>query len=1268
LDFKLDGEFVKPYSTKKVEWGFNGLGELTYYRTYSRLKEDGTNERWWETVERVVNGIYSIQKEHILKQDLGWNESKAQSSAKEMYDRIFSMKFLPPGRGLWSCGTEIIKKGLGAAMNNCFSGDTLFITPHGTRKLADCVGEEVKVLTKIGHFEKATINSFGVQELQEVILKPFGLRSNLELTYKCTPNHRWILEDGTITTSLKVGDKIVADPLNMPVKFMADEVYWNTGFAHGLIFGDGTRHTQYPDRHIIQVCDGHEDRYEAIFKKVDGFVSRTDGGKYPTLTIVRKGENWKELPVNKPLDYIKGFIAGWCSADSHVESNGSTLCLDTQNEDAANWLIDNCIYNSLVPVGISYEDTDTNYGKRKHRLCRVKLSTNQVVYKVIEILPLEKEEVFCATEPLTSSFMLSSGIVTGNCGFISTEHIDKNFSKPFCFMMDMSALGVGIGFDLKGENKIKIGLPNKNQPILYQIPDSREGWVESLKLLLESYVTAKEHYIEFDYSLIRKAGTPIKTFGGISSGYKPLQNLHTSIRQILDARIEEYLTATDIADIMNLVGVCIVSGNVRRSAQIVFGSAEDEKYLDLKNYKVNPHREYFGWSSNNSVFCDENTNYKEAADRTSINGEPGYFWLKNAQKYGRMVDGVNNKDKLASGGNPCVIGETEVLTKKGYIEIKDLINQEVEIWNGFEWSLVTPKITGYNQHILKITLSDGRELSCTDYHKWYLAQGYTGKSKEVQAKDLKIGDKIIKYNFPILRDGEVVDNKKAYTQGFISAEGMDDYNFFWLYEPKFICSERLDIRSESNIYRNINNVGRKTVRYTGIYESKDFVPLNWSIYSKLEWLAGLLDGDGTELIEGGCQLGSTNISFIRDVQKLLSILGVNSKICKGQEEGNRMMPNGKGGMKEYYCNETYRLCIGAIQIQQLKELGLNCIRLKFNKLPQRDASQFVKVVKIEDCNNASEVYCFNEPIRHYGVFNGILTGQCLEQTLENFELCCLVETFPASHESLEDYKKTLKYAYLYAKSVTLLKTHCKDTNRVLLRNRRIGLSQTGIAQFLENHSLEEYREWCDDGYKTVQKYDEIYSNWFCIPKSIKTTSIKPSGSISLLAGASPGMHFPEDNYYIRRIRIGEHSPLIQVCKNSNYHIEKDVYDDSSYVVEIPVEIKCRTIKDVSIWEQVELASFIQKWWADNQVSCTVTFSPNEAKEILPILNYHKYDLKGISFLPKVEKGAYKQMPYEAITKEKYDRLVSKIKPLQIENLSQDAIPELYCDSEKCEIK
>ena len=118
--FILSENFISKYKRKKPPFGFNGLGELVYMRTYSRIKDNGKNERWWETVKRVVEGTYSMQKEWIEHHQLGWNPWQAQKSAQEMYDRIFYMKFLPPGRGLWAMGTSITEeRGLYAALNNC---------------------------------------------------------------------------------------------------------------------------------------------------------------------------------------------------------------------------------------------------------------------------------------------------------------------------------------------------------------------------------------------------------------------------------------------------------------------------------------------------------------------------------------------------------------------------------------------------------------------------------------------------------------------------------------------------------------------------------------------------------------------------------------------------------------------------------------------------------------------------------------------------------------------------------------------------------------------------------------------------------------------------------------------------------------------------------------------------------------------------------------------------------------------------------------------
>ena len=655
IKFSLSENFVNKYKRKRPPFGFNGLGELVYMRTYSRIKQNGKNERWWETVKRVVEGTYTMQKKWIEQHSLGWNAWQAQRSAQEMYDKIFNMKFLPPGRGLWAMGTPITEeKNLYAALNNC--------------------------------------------------------------------------------------------------------------------------------------------------------------------------------------------------------------------------------------------------------------------------------------------------------AFVSTSTLKDDYAKPFCFLMDASMLGVGVGFDTKGEGEIVIKGPNVNKKQdEYTIPDTREGWVESLKRLIDSYFNGTAGLI-FDYSKVRGAGLPIKGFGGVSSGPEPLKELHINTAKILEKNLGTPITVTTIVDLMNLIGKCVVAGNVRRTAEIVFGDPKSEEYLNLKNYKVNPHREQYGWTSNNSVFAELGMDYTDICERITDNGEPGVAWLDNMKGYSRMQNGKDNIDHRASGGNPC-----------------------------------------------------------------------------------------------------------------------------------------------------------------------------------------------------------------------------------------------------------------------------------------------------------------------------------LEQTLESYELCCLVETFPYRHRSLSDYLKTLKYAYLYAKTVTLGKTHWPDTNRVMLRNRRIGCSVSGVAQFITARGQHKLRKWLEKGYNEIQTLDKMYSDWLAVPRSIKTTSVKPSGTVSLLAGATPGMHYPESRFYIRRMRLSKMSHLIDPLKQAGYTIEPAFgSEDTTVVVEVPVDAGkgIRTAKELSIWEQFSLAAFLQRHWADNQVSCTATFDPDTEGTQLPhVLNYYQYRLKGISLLPRLKSGAaYKQMPYEAITNQEYRSKVKNLKYLSFVGVKgEEAEVDKFCNNDVCEI-
>ncbi|CAM9727465.1 unnamed protein product [Chrysoparadoxa australica] len=337
-------------------------------------------------------------------------------------------------------------------------------------------------------------------------------------------------------------------------------------------------------------------------------------------------------------------------------------------------------------------------------------------------------------------------------------------------------------------------------------------------------------------------------------------------------------------------------------------------------------------------------------------------------------------------------------------------------------------------------------------------------------------------------------------------------------------------------------------------------------------------------------------------------------------------------------------------------------------------------------SNGEPGFAWLDNMRNFGRMNGhkdtrdakAMGGNpCLEQTLENHEMCCLVETFPFKHETLADYKDTLRSAFLYAKTVTLGATNWPETNAVLLRNRRIGCSMSGLAQFVAARQvggLHELGEWCEEGYEEVQQADSDFSERFGIPTSIKSTSIKPSGTVSLLAGATPGMHYPESRFYIRRVRLAANSDMIKPLEEAGYRVEEAVGDASTVVVEIPVDVGegVRTVKDISLWEQLHFAAFLQEKWADNQVSCTVTFDPEaEGPSLKHALDYFQYKLKGVSFLPRIDYGAFPQMPYEEIDEETFRERTMELRVVNLRGVAgapdaeEEEEPDKFCDADSC---
>lgn len=498
--------------------------------------------------------------------------------------------------------------------------------------------------------------------------------------------------------------------------------------------------------------------------------------------------------------------------------------------------------------------------------------------------------------------------------------------------MDMLMSGVGVGFNTawRGSN---VTMPDKSAPLTYVIQDSREGWATSVRLLIESY-TKGGAWLRFDYRCIRPAGSPIRGFGGTASGPEPLKKLHARIEEYLDTYCQKRSDSTrTAADIMNAIGVCVVAGNIRRSAEIALGSIDDPAFLELKDYQKNPERSDIGWVSNNSVVLERSEEFQKLpliAEQISKSGEPGIINLVNVQKYARYGDISPDRATLA---NPC------------------------------------------------------------------------------------------------------------------------------------------------------------------------------------------------------------------------------------------------------------------------------------SEIP-----------------------------------------------LESFELCNLAEVFSARCESEAEFYKVLEFATFYASTVALLPTHRHETNDVILRNRRIGVSLSGVAEMLDTLGAAELTRRLRKGYERVRSTNRDLAAEAGVPASLRVTTIKPSGTISQLVGVSSGMHFPTFRYAIRRMRVGNSSPVCSLLKSAGVPNEPDHYSDNTTVFEFPVDLGgTREAGSVSAREQFEFLAMLQREWSDNMVSCTVYFDPeNEGEKIGELLAHYVPLIKSASMLPHTPKGVYQQMPYEGITKEQYEERLDRFQRIDWNSYSSSA--------------
>lgn len=344
------------------------------------------------------------------------------------------------------------------------------------------------------------------------------------------------------------------------------------------------------------------------------------------------------------------------------------------------------------------------------------------------------------------------------------------------------------------------------------------------------------------------------------------------------------------------------------------------------------------------------------------------------------VNRANPIDGRVNMSNLCVAPESTLLTDRGEYPIVTLAGRQVNVWNGHEYSNVTVEKTSDHQKLVTVVLSDGRKLECTEYHKWYVQDGYDDEPREVRTHELSLGDRLIKWSSPVI-EGQAEMNR-PYTNGFATGDGTtlsDTRTRLYLYGEKMRLHDAFE---ETIQWRTAKE--RLEADVHGLNE-RFFVPqANYTVKSRLDWLAGWLDADGSVFRNGdnhSISGASVNHAFLVDVQRMLLSLGVNARITEMHAARERALPtnDGSGGLRNYECQACYRIFITSYETQKLLELGLNTQRLQIPvRKVTRNAAHFTTVVAIEDHGRYDATYCVTEPKRHMAVFNGILTGNCSE--------------------------------------------------------------------------------------------------------------------------------------------------------------------------------------------------------------------------------------------------------------------------------------------------
>jgi ribonucleoside-diphosphate reductase alpha chain len=619
-------------------------------------------------------------------------------------------------------------------------------------------------------------------------------------------------------------------------------------------------------------------------------------------------------------------------------------------------------------------------------------------------------------------------------------------------------------------------------------------------------------------------------------------------------------------------------------------------------------------------------------------GIPYIFFTDNVNKV--KPDVYKDKSFVINASNLCVAGYTQILTDNGYQCISDLENENVNVWNGEKWSQTTVRKTGIDQKLVRITTNSGYELDCTPYHKFYIQELYAkSQVTEVEAKDLKQGDKLIKFELPLIEGLKTLDY--AYDNGFYSGDGCLTPQGSRIY----LYNDKRDLITKFNSVDKwtVQNYQNRIYGHTKLLKDKYFVPdSTYTIKSRLEWLAGYLDADGTVTNNNGSQslqAASIDKEFLKEVQLMLQTLGCDSKVTFNRSEGMYLLPkNDDSGEMDYYkCKELNRLLINGNSLFKLSQLGLQCYRLQWIvKKPNRKCSQFIKIESVTKLNDLSDTYCFTEPLRNMGMFNGILTGQCSEIALpsthrESF-VCCLASLNAETYHLWKDTDvvETITFLLDGVMSEFIKKTDGMNllvaANRFAKRHRALGIGLLGWHSFLQQNMIAfesfEAKSWTSKIFKQIKeqsyaastKLAELYGEPSLLKgygrRNTTLMAVAPNTSSSAILGqTSAGIEPYSSNYYKAGLAKGsfmrKNKFLMKVLEDKGFNNQEtwlSILNNHGSVQHLSILTKeekdvFKTFKELSQKEIIIQASIRQKF-IDQSQSLNLNIPPDTPPHIV----------------------------------------------------------------------